>query len=307
MRADGTVLTPAACAAAYRDACELDLQAFKPGNVSIYAAGHDMTVADFRRSAEASAPPLADPALSLGERIFYAIEATRAAVGCNTNLGIVLLAAPLMLAAQTVRPRETLRAAVIRILAGTTRNDADWAFRAIALAQPGGLGQAEIQDVREPPTVTLRAAMELAAGRDLIARQYANGYAEVFDFAIPSYHTWLSRWGDEAWAAAAVFLRLLQRLPDSHIERKFGTRHTRMVAARMAELENALSAAASPAEAVASFQAVDSEFKANGINPGTTADLTVACVLAVKLGCAQAFANGTDDSVHPQCEGTKKP
>jgi triphosphoribosyl-dephospho-CoA synthase len=298
LKPDGPALTPDACATTYRTACELELRAFKPGNVSVYAAGHDMTVDDFRRSAEASAPPLADPALSLGKKIFFAIEATRTAVGCNTNLGIVLLAAPLIQAAQTVRPRETLRAAVSRVLAGTTRDDADWVYRAIALAEPGGLGQAETQDVREPPTVTLRAAMELAAKRDLIARQYANGYAEVFDFAIPSYHTWLSRWGDEAWAAAAVFLRLLQRLPDSHIERKFGTRHTGMGAARRAERENALSAASSPAEAVASFQAVDNEFKANGINPGTTADLTVACLLAVKLGARPALRDW-EGSGHP--------
>jgi len=277
-------LAPEDCVQAYRAACELELRAFKPGNVSVYSAGHDMTVADFRLSAEASAAPLADPSRNLGERIFRAIEATRRAVGCNTNLGIVLLAAPLIQAAETVQPGETLRGAVTRVLAATTRDDAVWAYRAIALAAPGGLGHASQQDVGEPPTVSLTDAMRLAATRDRIAREYAEGYAEVFDSAIPSYHTWLSRWGDEAWAAAAVFLRLLQRLPDSHIERKFGTRHTGMVAARMAELESALSAAATPDEVLASFHAVDSEFKANGINPGTTADLTVACLLAVGLG-----------------------
>ena len=34
------------------------------------------------------------------------------------------------------------------------------------------------------PAVTLRAAMRLAAERDLIARQYANGYADVFDLGL---------------------------------------------------------------------------------------------------------------------------
>lgn len=288
-----TPLRPETCAEAYRTACELELQAFKPGNVSIYAAGHDMTVADFRRSAEVSAPPLADPTLGLGERIFRATAVTRAAVGCNTNLGIVLLAAPLIQAAQTAAPSETLRSALRRVLDATTRDDAAWAFRAIALAAPGGLGHSAEQDVREPPTVTLLEAMRLASERDRIARQYTHAYREVFDFAIPSYHTWLSRWRDEAWAAAAVFLRLLQRFPDSHIERKFGTRHTGMVTARMAKLENALSTAATPDEALALFHAVDSELKANRINPGTTADLTVACLLAVKLEAHM----GADESV----------
>jgi triphosphoribosyl-dephospho-CoA synthase len=242
-----------------------------------------MSVEDFRLSAAVSSRPLSDPALSLGEKIFLAVRATQAAVSCNTNLGIVLLCAPLIQAAETARPDECLRAALLRVLASTTQADAAWTYRAIALAQPGGLGRAAEQDVRDVPTVSLTDAMRLAATRDSIARQYATGYAEVFDFAIPSYHAWLSRLRDEAWAAAAVFLRLLRRLPDSHIERKFGTRHTGMVAARTAELENALSAASMPEEALALFHAVDSEFKANGINPGTTADLTVACLLASEL------------------------
>jgi triphosphoribosyl-dephospho-CoA synthase len=39
----------------YRQACEIELQAFKPGNVSIYSPAHDMTVDDFRLSAKVSA------------------------------------------------------------------------------------------------------------------------------------------------------------------------------------------------------------------------------------------------------------
>ena len=297
-------------AATYRSACETELQAFKPGNVSVYAAGHDMTCGDFRRSAEASAQALCEPSLRLGERIFRAIEATAAAVGRNTNLGIVLLAAPLIRAAETVEPDETLRVALAKVLAGTTREDAVWTYRAIALARPGGLGQAAQQDVRDAPTVTLTEAMRLAADRDLVARQYANGYAEVFDLAIPSYHTALSRWGDEAWAAAAVFLRLLQRLPDSHIERKFGDQYTGMIAARMAELETVLSAASTPREALTAFHRVDSEFKAMGINPGTTADLTVACVLAAGLSarrCAPERHGPVGERQEKPCDGVRGP
>lgn len=54
----------------YKNACEVELQAFKPGNVSIYSEGHDMTVADFRLSADVSALPLCEPNYSLGEKIF---------------------------------------------------------------------------------------------------------------------------------------------------------------------------------------------------------------------------------------------
>jgi triphosphoribosyl-dephospho-CoA synthase len=51
----------------------------------------------------------------------------------------------------------------------------------------------------------------------------------------------------------------------------------------MAVLENALAKSTSPERVLSLFHEVDSEFKACGINPGTTADLTVACLLAVRL------------------------
>ena len=52
-----------AIAAAYRDACLAELVALKPGNVHVFAAGHDMTMADFEASAQASAPAMGAPAL----------------------------------------------------------------------------------------------------------------------------------------------------------------------------------------------------------------------------------------------------
>ncbi|QSA96735.1 triphosphoribosyl-dephospho-CoA synthase [Methylococcus sp. EFPC2] len=268
---------------AYRDACEVELRAFKPGNVSIHSEGHDMTVEDFRRSAQASAPPLCDPALSLGERIYQAVLATRETAGCNTNLGIILLAAPLLLACQVGRSELPLRNNLFHVLEQTTREDAEWVFRAICLAEPGGLGESSEQDVRAPPSVTLREAMNIAAHRDRIARQYITVYADVFDFAIPSYYKALSRWGDEEWAAVAVFAGLLKAIPDSHIERKFGTRYTRKVAERMAQVDEALSAPVESERLMQLLEEVDEEFKSSGINPGTTADLTVTCLLAVRL------------------------
>src|SRR5207237_100796 len=79
---------------AFRSACAEELAAPKPGNVGVHAAGHGMTTDDFLRSAAAAAPHLCDPAAPLGQRILDAVGATRAAVGQNTNLGIVLLCAP---------------------------------------------------------------------------------------------------------------------------------------------------------------------------------------------------------------------
>lgn len=274
-------------AEAYLAACELELRAFKPGNVGLHSEGHDMTVEDFRRSAAVSAPFLCDDQLSLGERIFYAVDATRAAVGCNTNLGIVLLAAPLTQAFLTRGAGAPLRSALAGVLARTTVADADWAYRAIRTAQPGGLGEAPEQDVREAPRITLLEAMRLAEYRDRVARQYTSSFADVFDYAIPRYHTALSRWSSKEWAAVAVFVGLLARIPDSHVERKFGTRYSRRIADRMLKIEETLFGSGSPESSLGLLEAADAEFKACGINPGTTADLTVACLLAANLEAPQ--------------------
>lgn len=271
-------------AGAYRAACEEELQALKPGNVSVYSEGHDMTVADFRRSADVSAPYLADPGLALGEKIYYAVKFTQKAIGCNTNLGIVLLCAPLIEAVQRrVSGHQSLRNSLGSVLRRTTLEDAEWAFKAILHAAPGGLGSSECHDVREAPEVTLTDAMRAASHRDRIAYQYVSDYSDIFDFGVMRYNRAIKRWGDEKWAAVSVFVGLLSTMPDSHIERKFGNRFTSRVAAKMARIDFQLQRAARPEALRAQLQEADSEFKSAGINPGTTADLTVATSLAVRL------------------------
>src|SRR5262249_31547453 len=95
----GVTLPAEAIAAAFTAACHDELDARKPANVHVFAAGHRMTASDFVRSAEAAAGPLARSSARVGARILDAVEATLAAVGTNTNLGIILLCAPLAAAA----------------------------------------------------------------------------------------------------------------------------------------------------------------------------------------------------------------
>ena len=113
------------------------MQAPKPGNVHVFAAGHGMEAKDFIDSAHVAAVPLATPGIDVGARIFAAVEATFARVGQNTNLGIILLCAPLAQAALDF-PGEDLPLGVARVLKGLTRADAELAFKAIARANPGG-------------------------------------------------------------------------------------------------------------------------------------------------------------------------
>lgn len=266
----------------YKEACELELQAFKPGNVSVYADGHDMNVDDFRTSYEVSAQPLCDENYSLGEKIFYAVKATRDAVGCNTNLGIILLCAPPIFAVQKY-PNLNLRSALTQVLNATTIDDANWVFQAIALAKPGGLGEVEKQDVSQNATVTLQAAMQLACDKDRIALQYVSDYKDIFDLGVLSYTHAFNRWQKKSWAAVAVYVDLLCQFPDSHIERKFGSRYSARVKKMMQQLRNELQITDDPEQVKPLLNQMDAELKSHGLNPGTSADLTVTTLLTVFL------------------------
>lgn len=270
-------------AAAYREACALELEALKPGNVHRQCAGHGMTVADFLSSAAVSAGPLTAPGLGLGERVYRAVFATREAVGCNTNLGIILLCAPLIQAALDPQSPGGLRACLARVLQAADRADTQWLNRAILLAAPGGLGASARHDVAAPATATPLEVMAEAAHRDLIARQYVDCFKDLFERAVPLLGRLQTRWQDPAWAAVGLYLDFLGRFPDTHIARKLGESQALAVSRRAAPLAAALNRAAHPQVQRARILAFDRELKNAGINPGTMADLTVACLLIPRL------------------------
>ncbi len=273
-------MTLAAVEASFRAACADELRAAKPGNVHVHAAGHRMTTEDFLRSAAAASGPLCAPGDSLGGRVLGAVQATRAAVGQNTNLGIVLLCAPLAMAEEI---GGDLRDGVRRVLAAATLDDSDAVFRAITLAAPGGLGTAERHDVRAPATVLLAEAMAEAAPRDRIARQYATGFADVFGPLAESYAAALARHNSRIWAALASYLHALAAWPDSHVARKHGADAAEAVRAAAVGWDVMLRDAREPHLLLPGLLAWDAELKRQGINPGTSADLTVAAIFAHRL------------------------
>src|SRR5262245_6819021 len=83
-------------------ACVLEASAPKPGNVSPGRPFEDLRYEDFVASAVAIGPAFeCAGSRPLGETIRLAIESTREWTSTNTNLGIVLLLAPLARAALT--------------------------------------------------------------------------------------------------------------------------------------------------------------------------------------------------------------
>ena len=268
-------------AAAFRAACVAELQALKPGNVHIFAAGHRMTADDFVQSAAAAAAPLSAPGSRVGRRILDAVEATFAAVGANTNLGIILLCAPLAAAAET-NPSD-LRGALEAVLDTVDTDDASLAFRAIVLASPAGLGRVARNDVFAPAQTTLRQAMADAADRDRIARQYVSGYADVFEHGLPLLGAATARGWEPAWCVLAAYLGFLSAFPDSHVVRKYGLVVAEDVRGAATKFHAALQASRDPAHLSDELLAWDADLKGRGINPGTSADLTVATLFARDL------------------------
>jgi triphosphoribosyl-dephospho-CoA synthase len=276
------VTTPAEVAAAGQLACLLEVSAPKPGNVSPGRHFHDTRYEDFLASAVAIGPALAAAGENpLGTTIRRAVEATLRWTRSNTNLGIVLLLAPLARAA--LREGASLRERLRTVLAETTVTDAGEVYAAIRRARPGGLGEAKAEDVAGAPTVSLRDAMSLAADRDTIAREYVTDFALTFETGVPAVLA--SRREGLAWSDTVVeaYLALLDATPDTHIARKLGAAEAAAISLQAREAR-AAGGTRSP-EGRRALGLLDAELRdeRNRRNPGTTADLTCAALFVVIL------------------------
>jgi triphosphoribosyl-dephospho-CoA synthase len=268
--------------AAYEAACRREVEALKPGNVHVFADGHRMSADQFLASARVSSGPLTDPGLPVGRRILEAIRATRREVGTNTNLGIVLLSAPLAMAAGM--SGADLRANLGHVLDGLTVDDAAAAFEAIVLAAPGGLGWAAAHDVREPARAGLQEAMQQAASRDLVARQYVTCFSDVFETGLPALETALGNGESGMWPAIHAYMAFLAGFPDSHVARKHGPEAASKIRDEAAAVRSLIAAAGDETARLRLLFEFDRSLKSRLVNPGTSADLTVACLFAHLLG-----------------------
>ena len=282
-------------ASAAQLACLLEASAPKPGNVSPGRHFEDAAYEDFLASAVAIGPAMAGAGgRPLGATIRQAVEATARWSRSNTNLGIVLLLAPIARAAFLARETiagscgvvdaSVLRTSLEHVLAGTTTGDARDVYAAIRLAAPGGLGSAPEEDVASEPTRPLVEVMRLAAHRDAIAREYVTAFETTFSVTAPA----LARARRDAlpWSAAIVetFLVLLAAQADTHVERRAG-------ADRAAEVTRLAASAldAGGVRTAAGRRTIEDMDRAlrdprHHGNPGTTADLTAAGIFVVLLG-----------------------
>jgi triphosphoribosyl-dephospho-CoA synthase len=261
--------------------CVLEATARKPGNVHPEASFAELTYADFVRSAFLIAPSFVGGSeWSVGRIVLDAVERTRRELVRNTNLGILLLLAPLACVPQGIKLREGIGDVLARLGRDEFgREEAKRVYKAIRLARPGGMGHVDREDVADAPTVTLLDAMRMAADRDRVADQYTANFSTVFAGVDRLVNG--GRFSVD-WEETVIDLHLwlMAEFPDTLIARKCG----RELAEESARRARAVLEAGWPGSASGRrlLSDLDRWLRADGHrrNPGTTADLVAACLFA---------------------------
>ncbi|TWU17642.1 ATP:dephospho-CoA triphosphoribosyl transferase [Novipirellula galeiformis] len=249
----------------------------KAGNVFPGQSFDDLSYGDFVVAAEIAAEVFASPGRHFSEMVLGAVRQTKLATGSNVNLGILLLIGPIAEVAHRDLDCD-LQAAVASLLEAQNQDDAACIFEAIRNATAGGLGEVDELDVRDPATSgdDLIAAMRLAADRDSVASQYANGFKDLFERVVPRLEKAIDASGDILGGIADAHLELLASQTDTLIARKCGAAVAEEVTRRASEVDKLDRTAR---------QQFDAYLRSDGnrLNPGTTADLIAAALFVLLL------------------------
>jgi len=262
-------------------ACLLEARAPKVGNVRPGKDFENTTLKHFLDAAATISGPL-DQAMErpLGDTILEAVTESCKVTGQNVNLGIILLLAPLAAVPAGAEPRQGLE----DVLGNLDSEDCRKVYEAIRIASPGGLGDVDEADIHSPPPPDLIAAMELASERDLIARQYANGFEQVFGDGLSWLLEALELELELDTAIVHLHLRFMATYPDSLIARKCGDETAKEAAARA---KSVLGSDWPKEGSERLLEELDGWLREDGNrrNPGTSADLVAACLfLGLRAG-----------------------
>ncbi|SFK83327.1 triphosphoribosyl-dephospho-CoA synthase [Halogranum rubrum] len=256
----------------------------KPGNVDRTHDFDDLRFEHFLAGSVGSRRglQLAEDGAPVGEAFERGVEGMSQQRGGNTQFGCLLLLVPLVKAAAA---DELSPSGVTDVVESTTVDDAANFYRAfehvdVAVGDPPQ--DADELDVRRGseaiPTLDARGltfydVMELSAERDGNAREWTGGFRRTFAAA----ESILADEGSILDRTARAFLDLLAGEPDTLVATQHGTE----VAAEVSRLAG--DAQGDPEEVEKLADALVSE----GINPGTTADITAAALfVALERGVA---------------------
>ena len=126
--------------------------------------------------------------------------------------------------------------------------------------------------------------MQEAAGRDRIARQYVTRYDDVFGVGLAALEAATVRGESGMWPTVFAYMAFLAGFPDSHVARIHGAEIAGQVQEEAAAVRASLDAAGDEAARICLLMDFDRSLKERAINPGTSADLTVASLLVHARG-----------------------
>ena len=245
----------------------------KPGNVDRHREYPDLRFEHFLAGAVGARAgfELAAEGERLGVAFRTAVDGMSDQRGGNTQFGAILLATPLVAAAGRGDLSPERASAVVRETTVADAADFYRAFEAVDVAVEDPPEGMEPLDVRrgsdavpalEERGVTLTDVMERSAERDGVARELTGGFERSFATA----DALEAETGPVADRAATVFLDLLAEEVDTFVAIK----HDRETAERVTERARAAREGEVDPETLAET------FVAEGINPGTTADIVAA-------------------------------
>ena len=267
---------------AYLFSCKKDIELIKPGNVNLLSSHKDTNAQDYLDSAILSSKELFNQNYSLGKRILESVNVTRSKVNVNTNLGIILLCAPVIQSYIDFNNLD-LREGIKKTLSTTSIKDTHDLCAAINISSPGGLGNSDMYDTASYPNASIKQIMDYSQEYDRISYQYSHNFSDIFDFIIPKLEFLNQRYESLDTSLSLLFIEILAKIPDSHISRKFGDKIAKKTSNNAHDLLKILDREHDPDYLAKALNNLDYEYKKKGINPGTTADLLVASLMIYKI------------------------
>ena len=271
---------------AFEYACKLDVFSVKPGNVFHGHPAYGMTHKDFLQSSMACSDVICEQNMDIGEKILECIRSSMDVVGCNTNLGIILLCVPIVEALYMDKDHKFLQSNLEKVINSINEKQTKNIYKAINLAKAGGMDSKDKFDLNDNKSkdFTLLEAMNFASSYDFIAGEYSNNFDNIINTISVNWRNYFKLMGNGESATTATFLKLISSNPDSLIARKHGLDKAKEVSERFKTIADEYCASKNPNNLNNQLLLLDSELKIQGLNPGTTADVVVASIFLNRLG-----------------------
>jgi triphosphoribosyl-dephospho-CoA synthase len=270
----------------------------KPGNVHRTRDFHDMVFEDFLISGIVIGDVVKEAATQaykikqtknyndaqLGKYILKAVKETDKWIANNTNLGIVMMIIPIAISGVMSNNLNELQNNIGLLMDNTTVNDAISLYKAINIAEAGGMGDQNEFDVSSDgfenellsKNQTMYDVLKISASWDCLANELTSKMPITFNIGFKTFTKYKKTYSINN-STVLTFLTILSNVPDTLISRKYDEKKAEEVSKLSKELLDT-NDFFTPTfnEKLRKF---DDFLFENKLNPGTTADLTAASIM----------------------------